>query len=313
VSWKLNNEVRHARLAGLLPELNFTEFSVLLIIADTCRGESRVVSISMTELEKLSGQKRTSMWRAVDKLIGLGHIRRLTRGNQFQAARYEVQPLDARCADATSANDARCADATSPETEHVALATEHVALATEHVALEADARCADATYPDISRENPDKQSRGGARAGEIVPTAAGLSDTGPPPLFCLRHPNGSNDPCGGCADARRFRQEWERLHPEVQYQTELNGQLAKMAAKTDAKDEYYRRRFGVDTSDLFGHDDEQPTVNHIPSERVVPETNGHVVPDGPECVVDGCPTPGNPEHDGMCGRHWATSQWGSAS
>jgi hypothetical protein len=150
MSWKMTKEVREARLAGLLPGLNFTEFSVLLIMADTCRGESRVASISMVELEKLSGQKRTSMWRAVTKLGSRGHVHQLTRGNQFQTARYEVLPGAARCADATSTEGgARCAGATSTDGEHVAFETEHVAFETEHVAFEARARCAGATLPTV--------------------------------------------------------------------------------------------------------------------------------------------------------------------
>lgn len=160
----MTKEVREARLAGLLPGINFAEFSVLLIMADTCRGESRQASISMAELEKLSGQERTSMWRAVNKLIRRGYIRRLFRGNQFEASKYDVLP-GARCATATSTEtDARCAGATSTETEHVASETEHVALAQEHVALASSARCAGATYPTVPNvtiplENPAPRAR----------------------------------------------------------------------------------------------------------------------------------------------------------
>jgi hypothetical protein len=32
----------------------------------------------------------------------------------------------------------------------------------------------------------------------------------PPPLFCRRHPNGTDDKCGPCGDARRRYEAWTR-------------------------------------------------------------------------------------------------------
>lgn len=212
----MTNEIRQARLAGLLPKINFTEFAVLLIMADTCRGDSRFASISMSELVKLSGQERTSMWRAVNKLDALGYVRKVGRGNQFQASSYELLP-DARCADATSTDDvACCVDATSNPGARCADATstkgEHVALTQEHVAFESGARCADATHPEYPDINPE---------GELLQSGTSPDDSASDPnapslqqsangsgkrLRCARHAHIVNDhdvpSCPGCRDVR---------------------------------------------------------------------------------------------------------------
>lgn len=154
MSWRLNQELRAAKLAGLLPKLEFTEFAVLLIITDTCRSESRVASISMTELAKLSGQERTQMWRDITRLIDLGLLKRVgRRGNQHQANRYEILLPRAGCTDATSTDssdgDAGCTDATSDG--EVLVASSEVLVASDEVlvASEASAGCTHATHPDI--------------------------------------------------------------------------------------------------------------------------------------------------------------------
>lgn len=213
----MTNEVRQARLAGLLPEINFTEFAVLFIMADTCRGDSREASLTTTELVRLSDLRRETMWRAIDKLGRLGYLRKLVRGNQFQASSYEVLPVarcadatsteaSARCADATCGPDARCADVTSTEGEHVALEQ-------QHVAFEASARCTDATLPDIPEVNPE----GELRKSGTSPGAPAQDPPTPPPQQqsanrngrrprCARHAAIANDadvpPCPACRDLR---------------------------------------------------------------------------------------------------------------
>ncbi|MEM6109208.1 hypothetical protein AAHS21_23675 [Mycobacterium sp. 050272] len=220
----MTNEVRQARLADRLPGINFTEFAVLLIMADTCRGDSRTASISMAELEKLSGRERTSLWRAVNKLAGLRYIEKLSRGNHFQASRYVVLP-DSRCTSATGTEGEHVALAQQAPGEHVALAQqapgehvalaqqapgEHVALAQEHVALASSARCAGATYPSI----PDIYPEGGLRKSGTSPDEAPAD--APPPLIqeagsgerlrCARHANIINDAnVPRCLDCKRLR------------------------------------------------------------------------------------------------------------
>lgn len=113
-------EIRSARLDGLLDDLNSTEFFVLVLMADTCRNDSNVARISMTELSKLTGLDRSTMWRAVNKLIDGGYIERLSRGNQYQSAGYKIlfgahvaltqhTPIRVHVA---SAPQCRCADRT---------------------------------------------------------------------------------------------------------------------------------------------------------------------------------------------------------
>jgi hypothetical protein len=161
MSWKMTKEVREARLAGQLPGIkSATEFLVLFVMADTCRGESRIASISVTELVTLSDVDRTTIWRAIKKLGDLGYIRKLGRSNQYQTARFEVLP-DARCTDATcTESDARCVDATCTEEVHVANDKVHVANEEVHVAKQASARCMGATLPSIPDVIPTKNPEG---------------------------------------------------------------------------------------------------------------------------------------------------------
>jgi hypothetical protein len=170
MSWTMMKEVRDARLAGQLPDIDFSEFAVLLLMADTCRGESRQASISMTELANLSGKTRSTMWRAVKKLSTLGYARKLNRGNQYQVSNYEVLP------------SARCTGATSTEGVHVA--SDEV-----HVAKTASARRTGATHPSIPDKNPDGSARPERRAAiDNCPDCdqyGRLDDL----TDCPRHPN----------------------------------------------------------------------------------------------------------------------------
>jgi hypothetical protein len=242
MSWKMTREVREARLAGQLPGINFAEFSVLLIAAETCRGDSRAASISMIELVNLSGQERTSMSRAVKKLVALRYLRKVGGGNQFQASSYDVLP-DACGADATCTEPDACgADATCTEREHVAFET-------EHVAFEPDACGASATYPftpedpegglrksgtspgaaapDSNDPSPDDPSSNGEPANAAAATDPfDYPDDEPPdglppnhwpadypkpepPRFCPRHPDDTTERCGACKETRREHDAWK--------------------------------------------------------------------------------------------------------
>jgi hypothetical protein len=81
MSWKLTREVRAARMADLLPDLGEREFALLILMADTCREEqTRMVSISFSEMEKLTGRDRTTVWRAVKGLMDKECIARVVHG-----------------------------------------------------------------------------------------------------------------------------------------------------------------------------------------------------------------------------------------
>jgi hypothetical protein len=166
MSWKMTQEVREARLAGRLPGIKSpTEFLVLLVMADTCRGESRVASISVTELVTLSDVDRTTIWRAINKLEDLSYVRKLRRSNQFQAARFEVLPVVHVASAQRASGDAGCVDATCTEEEHVANEEEHVANEEEHVANEEEHVAWVQPFPPIPDNYPKEQSRrAGARA-----------------------------------------------------------------------------------------------------------------------------------------------------
>ncbi|WP_156673182.1 helix-turn-helix domain-containing protein [Mycobacterium sp. E3251] len=223
----MTNEIRQARLGGRLPGINFTEFAVLFILADTCRGEARNASISMSELAKLSGQERTSMWRAINKLARLRYIEKLSRGNHFQASRYEVLPGGARCADAT------CTEAHRGE---------HVALQTEHVAIDASARCADATHPFIPSRNPEGVSLTSGtppdrQAGDPISTPFPPSTNVKRPR-CARHAHIIDDAdvprCPDCRDARLANEA--RINDAVQREREQReAEYARIQACPDCR------------------------------------------------------------------------------
>jgi hypothetical protein len=54
-SWKPTREVHEARSANSSPVSNFTEFAVLLTVADTCRGDS-LAAVAQAHDRRLSGQ-----------------------------------------------------------------------------------------------------------------------------------------------------------------------------------------------------------------------------------------------------------------
>lgn len=221
MSWKMTGEVREARLAGQLPGLESTTFLVLFVMADTCRGESRIASISVTELATLSGLDRTTIWRAIKRLVALDYVKKLGRSNQYQTARFDVLP-GARCADATCTEaEARCADATYTEGVHVASEGVHVASDGVHVANQASARCTSATLPDIPDNIPDEHSRG-ERAHErgappptaqLVPIAESVAATPINPFapkpFCDLHPQREDPKCPACWDRAKYLKWWQ--------------------------------------------------------------------------------------------------------
>lgn len=85
------------------------------------------------------------------------------------------------------------------------------------------------------------------------------------------------------------------LLEEVFQIKDVSADGADMAHKEDA------RRY----SDLFGGTPALPAAPPLPRERVEPIRD--LVP----CIIDGCTSPGRDEFGGLCGRHEATSRWGS--
>jgi DNA-binding MarR family transcriptional regulator len=168
MSWKVSKLVVEARLAGLYKDLPPTEFFVLVLLADACRNDSVVASISMSELETLTGLSRTTMSRAIRGLIAKECIQRTEYGSQGQASKYAMLSPESRSADATYL---RGADATCDEPDHVAYhvanASDHVANAFDHVAPTQQPRSAHATNPDtdltIPTDNPETATRVRAR------------------------------------------------------------------------------------------------------------------------------------------------------
>ena len=185
MSWKVSKLVREARLAGLYKDVQPTEFFVLRELADACRNDSVVASISMSELQTLTGLSRTTMSRAVRALIAKECIRRTEYGSQGQSSKYALLQPESRSANATYSRGAnatysrgadatysRGADATWWEDDHVAYhvanATDHVANAADHVAPTQRPRSAHATNPEteitIPSTYPETTPRVRARA-----------------------------------------------------------------------------------------------------------------------------------------------------
>jgi hypothetical protein len=151
---------------------------VLFIIAETCRGDSRKASISMVELQMLSGQKRTSMSNAVNKLIALGYLNRLTTPNQHKAASYEILP--GACA----------ASRTRTDDEHVQIAagacSDSRTREAEHVHISAGA-CADSrTYPIIPVVTTEVNNPEGDRHTQSADSANTGNETLQHPPSCTQ-------------------------------------------------------------------------------------------------------------------------------
>lgn len=242
MSWKMIHEVRQARLAGQLPDINFPEFAVLFIMADSCRIDSREASLSMAELMKLSGQARASMSRAVNKLVRLGYLGEPRRGNQHTASSYQILP-HACISDATSTEDQACIT-TATSTPDACNASDtsttgvHVSLAHEHVSLASSARIASDTYPESPSSNPEEGSRfsgtspGRPAANPTVRTLRQSANSKGKRLRCDRHAHIAEDsdvpPCLACkrireeadamAETERTRQAAERARRAAEYE-----------------------------------------------------------------------------------------------
>ena len=66
--------------------------------------------------------------------------------------------------------------------------------------------------PTAHRPEIAKHVAGGREHG--AGGARAVRDATPPRSTCGKHPNGSEKPCGACADARRRRTEWDAAEPE---------------------------------------------------------------------------------------------------
>jgi hypothetical protein len=305
MSWRLNQELRAAKLAGQLPHLEFTEFAVLLILTDTCRSESRVASISMAELEKLSGQTRVQMWRDIKRLIALGLLERVGgRGNQYQANRYKILLPDAGFIDETSTGsgdpDAGFTDVTSKPSDKKVLVTSDEVLVTS----EASAGYIAMKPIPVPGNNPGE--RGGGTVQDFRPVAAvpdqgdalSLSNgfhqnngevlgelvdrdpnEGKPsfikigdrwfPEYCSAHmPDGYDGECKRCGITR--------LNNERRQERAMEARIAEMVASTPRPPPRPPRQLEI--------------------EDVVPKPD----PDSPVCAADGCDKPATV--DGLCGR-----------
>jgi hypothetical protein len=277
--------------ASGLPE---RAFHALVAVAEKCHTDSRRGSVRWDHIRAgLYGASKRTAERAVEDLKKAGLLQVVKPGFNNNHGRvcapvYEIAPLSDP---ATQLSESAGTD------DAIQVAG---SLPTDTAKTGTDTAKSDDRY----RQNGDRSRHlggvldgsidgvidgsidGGESAGEIVTTAATLEDE-PPPLFCHRHPTGTEGPCGGCADARRRRQEWERLHPEFAYHAALNDNLAKMAAKVDTRGEYMARRFGTDRDPTHLFDVETDTT-YIGSERVdtdeqvVEETQDH---DEPRCDV----------------------------
>jgi DNA-binding CsgD family transcriptional regulator len=112
MSYTMTKALHDARLAGQLSDLKEREMFVLLWMAETCRTNTRVVSITMAELAKLTGRSRRTISTTVQALEDKGRIRQ-TRGNQHQASSYEILA----CADFCTSTDAEHAQTSAQAPE----------------------------------------------------------------------------------------------------------------------------------------------------------------------------------------------------
>jgi hypothetical protein len=80
--------------------------------------------------------------------------------------------------------------------------------------------------------------RGGERVGVV--TSLGGSVGEPPPKFCDRHPNGTDDKCGACGIRRKARDAWDEQHVATLAAAEAERRLARARELADCTgcDEY---------------------------------------------------------------------------
>jgi hypothetical protein len=186
MSYELTDELHKALNAGRLSMLKQTERSVLFWMCETCRHNSRVVSISEPELQRLIGLSRDPISTAIKALIGYQIIRRNSHGNQYRSATYELLPLLTACtADQTSTDNAACtadqtstdsactADQTSTYGELVKITGPLVRIPDPLVRKNDSACTASTTHPGVPRVtnpevvNPERDTRGHVREDDL--------------------------------------------------------------------------------------------------------------------------------------------------
>lgn len=309
MSWRLNQELRTAKLAGLLPKLEFTEFAVLLILTDTCRSESRVASISMAELEKLSGQERTQMWRDIKRLIALGLLKRMGgRGNQYQANRYEILLPDAGCSDATSTDgSAGCTNATSKSGD------EEVLVASEQplVASEGSARCIAVQHIPVPGNNYPGER--GAAVQDLRPVAAVPDQRDALSLQNGLHQNngeilgevvGGRDPNEGKPSFIKIGDRWFPEYCSAHMPDGYDGECKRCGITRRNNERRQERAMEARIAEMVASTRQPPPPRRPPRQLEIEDVVPKPDPDAPVCTTDGCTTPAsNGLFCGRCSTH----------
>jgi DNA-binding Lrp family transcriptional regulator len=167
MSWKVSKLVKDARLAGSYKDVPTTEWLVLREMADACRHDSAVASISMSELETLTGLSRSTMSRAVKGLLDKKCIRRDGYGASGRASKYAIQDPVSRSADVTC-DPSEPVDKSQPRSADATwLDPQHVASTHKHVAPTHRARSAHATNPETELLIPKRAREAAGRRALI--------------------------------------------------------------------------------------------------------------------------------------------------
>jgi hypothetical protein len=161
---------------------------------------------SYAEIGELLGVDRYSIRRTLAKLEAGGSLlcRESRATDRTKAYRVADQSL---CENATGVSS-HYADSQQPEPESGGA----VANSQQGCGGNATAGVADSQLALLNKEGGKEVKEGGARAGAREVTRA--DDHEPPPRVCLSHqPNGTDEPCGRCKDARIAWEQWQEEHP----------------------------------------------------------------------------------------------------
>ena len=147
MAYELQKELRDARFAGLLNDLEETEFLVLWIMCET-KATGRVVSIGEKELMKLTRRDRSTVSRRIQALIEKECIQRVGRWSPGRTSRYEILSLKTR--HVVSVQHEHVVSVQHEHVaSHVANPPSHVAKPPSHVAKPPSTCCTDDTYPVV--------------------------------------------------------------------------------------------------------------------------------------------------------------------
>ena len=213
MSGRLVGELLAARVDALAG-LTQTETLVLIAIANRCLDGERTASVSWSQLDAVSGKSRSSTERAVKSLKQGGVIQVTHRGfnnahGRASAPVYAICELPELPVSVTQVRETQPDVSVTQVRETPEPFPSNEGPFPSNGGTVSVTAMRDITVVTNGLTN-DLPNGGDAREREAS-THPLRADDDEPPLFCTRHPNGSEgEPCRSCGDARRIHDAWDR-------------------------------------------------------------------------------------------------------